>query len=92
MSTPDEMMRHALGVQSYGDRWSKPYRNHYCAGDDDVPAWEELVTRGFARKVREASDLTGGCPTYAVTDEGKRRALDGLAFKVRYGYGTPKNP
>ena len=36
MSTPSEMMRHALGVQDYGDRWSKPYRNHFVAGGDHV--------------------------------------------------------
>ena len=92
MSTANEMMRHALGVQSLGDRWPKPYRNHFVAGDDDAPAWEELVARGFARKVREASDFTGGCPMYVVTDEGKRHALDGIVFKRLYGYGEPKNP
>jgi hypothetical protein len=85
------MMRHALGVQDLGGRWSKPYRNHYVAGDDDVLAWEELVARGHARKTREASDLTGGFPTYAVTDEGKRHALEGITVKTRYGYGEPKN-
>lgn len=92
MSSPNEMMRHALGVQKRGERWTKPYRNRYVAGGDSVPAWEELVTRGFARKAREGSDLTGGDPLYVVTDEGRRHALDGIVFKRVYGYGEPKNP
>lgn len=33
VSTPNDLMRHALGVQEQGDgRWSKPYRNHFVAG------------------------------------------------------------
>lgn len=91
-SSPTELMRHALGVQLRGKRWTKPYRNHYVAGGDSVRAWEELVARGLASKTREGSDLTGGDPVYAVTEEGKRHALDGIVFKRFYGYGAPRNP
>lgn len=89
-----EMMRHALGVQEqgYGNRWSKPYRNHFVAGDKDAIAWRDLTTKGFARLAREGSDLSGGCPVFAVTDAGREAALAGLTFKRRWGYGVPVNP
>lgn len=92
MSSKHELMRHALGVQDYGARWSKPYRNHFVAGGDAVAAWEELTAAGLATRVREGSDLTGGCPVYVVTDAGREAALAGLTFKRRWGYGRPVTP
>lgn len=84
---PIELMRHALGVQRVNGRWTKPYRNHFAAGDDDVPAWDALVSAGFARKTSTGNAITGGCPLYAVTDDGRERALAGITFKRRWGYG-----
>lgn len=94
MSTPNELMRHALGVQEqgYGDRWSKPYRNHFVAGARDESAWRDLVRGGLAGVMREGSARTGGCPVFYVTYLGQQHALAGLTFKRRWGYGRPVNP
>lgn len=88
-----ELMRHALGVHSYGrgGRWSKPYRNHFVAGGDNRAAWDGLVTDGLARKSSDGNELTGGDPCYVVTENGREKALAGLSFKKRWGYGTPEN-
>jgi hypothetical protein len=93
-----DLMRHALGVRAYvtvkskgGRRWKKPYRNHFCAGGDDVAAWESLVVDGLAQRMRVAAVLTDGHPAYSVTDAGRTAALDGLTFKRRWGYGVPTN-
>ena len=92
MSDKYAKMRHALGVAMYhGRRWSKPYRNHYVAGDAAVAHWEELVADGFATKRAGHPVLTDGHPTYFVTDAGRVAALEGLVFKRRWGYGTPVN-
>ena len=92
-----EKMRHALGVHPYlghaskgGRRWSKPYRNHFCAGGADVAVWDGLVVEGLATKY-PGSDLFGGSPVYCVTDAGREHALAGLTFKRRWGYGRPVN-
>ena len=46
MTTPNDLMRHALGVQDYGDRWIKPYRNHFVAGGDHVAGYWRDLGRG----------------------------------------------
>lgn len=97
-----ELMRHALGVQAaprsrrgYVDmlapRWRKPYRNHFCAAGEHVAAWEGLVAAGLATK-REGGLITGGFPTFYVTDAGREYALAGIVFKRRWGYGSPVHP
>lgn len=95
MSTVYELMRHALGVHAYcfarGLRYKKPYRNHFCAGEGDQPAWDQLVADGLATK-RPGNEITGGYPVYYVTDAGREMALAGLTFKRRWGYGIPTNP
>lgn len=87
-----ELMRHALGVHRYGERWRKPYRNHFCAGRDDDPVWRELVAARLARVLREGCQVTGGGPVFACTEEGEKAAVDGLKFARRWGRGTPANP
>lgn len=99
-TTPYELMRHALGVQSYGpdpkgrgSRWKKPYRNHFVAGADHVAIWDGLVAKGFATKSKfDGTLLTGGDPLYFVTDAGREVALAGLTFARRWGHGEPVNP
>jgi hypothetical protein len=93
MTREIELMRHALGVQSYGAgrRWSKPYRNHFVAAGDNVAVWDGLVAKGFATK-RAGNAITGGDPVYYVTDAGREHALAGLTFKRRWGYATPVHP
>jgi hypothetical protein len=93
-----ELMRHALGVQAYcttkskgGTRYKKPYRNYFVAGGDHVKIWEDLVAKGFATKRTDGNELTGGDPCFHVTEAGKAAAIDGIAFKKRWGYGTPVN-
>ena len=90
MSTPNELMRHALGVQEqgYGRRWSKPYRNHFVACEMYADAWRELERAGLAKCTRNGSDMTGGFPVFVVTEAGRAVALAGLTFKRVWGYGT----
>lgn len=95
MSTPNDLMCHALGVQDYGDRWSVPYRNRFVAGARDAVAWRALVAEGKAAVIREADDAIGissGFPVFMVTDAGRAHALAGITFKRRWGYGRPVNP
>jgi len=90
VSSRYDLMRHALGVQEYGDgRWSKPYRNHYVAGGASVATWRGLVAEGLATVGASRGALTDECPVFYVTDAGRKAALDGLTFKRKWGYGTP---
>ena len=73
-----EQMRHALGVQKRGNAWTKPFRNHFVAGEADQPLWESLVGRGLAVRSRRPSELTGGAPCYSVTNRGREIALAGV--------------
>jgi len=95
MTNRYELMRHALGVHAHshknGLRWKMPYRNHFCAGDDEVKVWEVLVSDGFALCISRGREITGGARVYTVTDEGRAVALAGLTFKRRWGYGAPTN-
>lgn len=84
--SPEELMRHALGVQRYGSRWKKPYRN-YFVGDD--ARWETLVDEGLAERIQVAAELTGGASCFRVTPAGEERALAGIRFARRWGYGEP---
>jgi hypothetical protein len=88
-----DKMRHALGVAKYigpnGPRWSKPYRNHFCAAGDDIEIWEKLAERGYA--TRTHTEVPTGGPLYAVLPAGQRAALTGIVFKRRWGYGEPAN-
>lgn len=52
-----DMMKHALG-------WPDCYRNQYCAGEDDIKIWDELVEEGCA--VKRDIEWTIG-PIYQVT-------------------------
>jgi hypothetical protein len=40
-----EILQHSLGVDKYGR--GKHYRNHFCAGGDDVEVCKSLVDLGF---------------------------------------------
>lgn len=91
METRGELMRHALGVQSYyykrgGERWKKPNRNRFV-GESEI--WRALVVEGFAQCVSEGNEITGGEPVFIVTDEGRVRALAGIVFRRTWGYGEP---
>jgi hypothetical protein len=91
-----ELMRHALGVHCYPKRgrrrWTKPYRNHFDAGDDDIPAWDALVGAGLAAH----STMRGEPHVYCVTKAGREHALAGITYSThhaaRWGYGEPVNP
>jgi len=90
-----DLMRHALGVHEYtyarGRRWSAPFRNHFVAGDCDRPSFDELVDAGYAERVSLPTELSGGMPTYRITEAGRFAALAGIEFKRRWGYGSPVN-
>lgn len=59
LSAPQvQMIRHALGL----DWKAVPYRNRYHAAPVDVPAWDDLVAKGFAVLMSRG--------VHAVTDAG----------------------
>lgn len=69
------ILQHALGRDQYGRR--KPgraddYRNHFCAGGKDVATCREAVALGLMEERHVARELSGGDPTFFVTDAGKR--------------------
>lgn len=81
-----DKLRHALGVRLLTKgRWSKPYRNHFDAAGDDIPAFDAMVAAGLA--TRSCRHAGSGC--FHVTGEGRAMALAGLTYKRLYGYGTP---
>lgn len=60
------IIRHALGL----NRSTVSYRNHYCAGGEDVALCRELVALGYMVE-RKPSELSGGSPVFQVTEAGK---------------------
>jgi len=42
-----QVLQHSLGLDQYGQ--GEMYRNHFCAGSDDVPICESLVALGYMR-------------------------------------------
>ncbi len=65
--TPDllQILQHALGVDEYGR--GQRYRNHFCAGGDDVANCAELVALGYMRSFRSPHLPYFNC---IVTSEG----------------------
>lgn len=88
-----DKLRHALGVQAYrysgGIRWSKPYRNRFFPGVDDIALFQSMEQFGLVRRL--VSMFSGDEPYYMVTEVGAAYALKGLEFKRRWGYGKPVN-
>lgn len=72
-----KMMLHCVGRKLRG------HRNYYVAGDADRADWDDLVTRGLAKRESNGSEITGHSPVYVVTHEGFRllfgRARDPVA-------------
>lgn len=67
------ILRHALGLSNVGMKSSdREYRNHFVTGpgSTDYPHCEALVSSGLMTK-HPGHALTGGDPTFVVTDEGK---------------------
>lgn len=65
-----EILQHALGVDQYGR--GQQYRNHYCAGGEDVADCAELVALGYMRSFQREYLPYFNC---TVTDEGKAAML-----------------
>ena len=63
------ILRHALGLKADGR--GRSYRCHFVTGpgSDDFDDCEALVASGAMTK-RAGSPLSGGDPTYLVTEEG----------------------
>lgn len=69
------VLQHALGRDQYGRRnpgLAEDYRNHFCAGGKDVATCRGAVALGLMEERLVARTLSGGDPTFVVTDEGKR--------------------
>lgn len=67
-----EILQHSLGVNEFG--LGEQFRNHYCAGGDDVAVCRELVALGFMVE-REAMSWVP-YPTFSVTGKGKSAMVD----------------
>ena len=67
-----QILQHSLGVDQYGQ--GRQYRNHFCAGGDDVEKCEALCRLGFMFR-QGPREISGGDPIYWVTDEGKAAML-----------------
>ena len=63
------ILQHSLGLDRYGR--GTMYRNRFVAGGKDVALCDALTELGLMAR-REGSALTGDCPAFFVTDEGKR--------------------
>ena len=84
-----DLLRHALGIQSYGGRrWTLPKgRNNYYADGPDITVWDAMCASGLARRVREPSEMTGDAVVFVVTDEGRSVAMEGLIPRRYWAYG-----
>lgn len=63
------VLQHSIGVDQYSQ--GAIYRNHFCAGGEDVDLCRSLVSLGFMVEC-PASELTGGSPLFQVTESGKQ--------------------
>lgn len=61
------ILQHSLGLDRYGQ--GRQYRNHYCAGPDDVGKCRELVSQSFMKEF-PPSEISGGDPIFIVTAQG----------------------
>lgn len=96
MLVSGDKLRHALGVQAFrykgGLRWSKPYRNRFFPGGDDVALFASMAALGLVRLIPDPlPGLVVSDAFYMVTDAGAAYALKGIEFKRRWGYGKPVN-
>lgn len=62
-------MKHAIGfenrrVTGIKRRKYEPYRNYFCAGECDIPDWDNLVSIGLADKCKDER-------YYYVNDDGR---------------------
>jgi hypothetical protein len=62
------ILQHALGVDKYG--LGEQYRNHYCAGDDNIGICKELIALGYMQQ----HETTKWLPYFncSVTEVGKK--------------------
>jgi hypothetical protein len=72
VNTVLSVLQHALGRDEFGkNRYGRPdFRNHFCAGGDDLPICREAAAQGLMVE-HAPSDISGGCPVFVVTDAGK---------------------
>jgi hypothetical protein len=63
-----QILQHSIGADQYGI--PKHDRNHYCPGGDDVNVCRSLVGIGLMIE-HKASSMSGGCPVFTVTRDGK---------------------
>lgn len=63
-----KILQHSLGVDEFGE--GSMYKNHFCAGGDDVPICDSLVATGLM--ACNSPCVGSSYQLYSVTDEGKR--------------------
>jgi hypothetical protein len=68
-----QILQHSLGLDEYGQ--GDMYRNHFCAGGEDVFLCRELVNMGYMIE-RNPSELTGGSIPFFVSENGKSAVLE----------------
>lgn len=70
------ILQHSLGVNEYGE--GEQFRNHFCAGGDDVARCRQLAEYGYMKEnTRIHPSLSGGSPAFNVTPEG----IDAVALQ-----------
>lgn len=67
-------LRHMLGIRADLPRSEWGWRNHFVAGDGDVPAMERLAAAGLVVRREVHDELVGGGLLYVATETGKERA------------------
>ena len=73
MSAILDILQHALGRDEYGRREpgrTDDYRNHYCAGDDDLSVCREAAALGLMTE-HAPRTISGGDPIFVVTPAGR---------------------
>jgi hypothetical protein len=70
------ILQHALGRNQYGKNPNgRPdYRNHFCAGGDDLAPCREAASLGLMVE-HAPCEISGGDPIFVVTDAGKAYVL-----------------
>lgn len=70
MSTILAILQHALGRDQYGH--GTDYRNHVVVGEGsaDIVVCREAASQGLMTE-HAPSEISGGAPTFTVTDAGK---------------------
>ena len=69
-----QVLRHSLGLDYAGN--GRIYRNHFCAGGEDIATCEQLTIAGLMSRMNVHRDLAGGHPTLPEPAAGRRLFIE----------------